>query len=134
MTGIAMTLSSNQRLSNRLLVLAVGFSLSASWAAAAGPCGSQARYPSFCSIPQIPRDVPAAETFKTAVVDTRLSGRSLEQNTDASQFSLTGTDNFAADARAQATPPPSADGAAQIDTAAFLRDARARVTPPPRPR
>ena len=129
-----MTPAPKPRSTTVTIAAVAGLTLIAPGAWAAASCGAPAGYPSFCAIPQIPKDIPTAEAYKTAVVDTRLSGRSLEQNTDPSRFSLSGTEDFAEDARARAIPPPSVDGPAAMDTEAFLRDARARVTPPPRPR
>ena len=123
----------NPRLLTRAAVLGLGVASAASSAPAATPCAA-AGYPSFCSIPAVPHDVRTAEAFKSIVVDTRLGGRSLEQNTGPSQFSLTDTAGFEAQARLEATPPPPITPPGPADTEAFLRDTRARVTPPPRPR
>jgi hypothetical protein len=88
-------------------------------------------YPSFCDIPQAPKDVRSVAEFRKVVVQTRLAGARLVAATAPSTFSLAGTESFAAEARAQAAPPPSADsGASPTDD--FLRDARARALPPGR--
>ena len=123
----------NPRLLTRAALLGLSVACAASSAPATTPCAATS-YPSFCSIPAVPHDVRTAEAFKSVVVDTRLGGRSLEQNTGPSQFSLTDTAGFEARAKLEATPPPPITTPGQADTEAFLRDARARVTPPPRPR
>ena len=97
-------------------------------AAARGPHA----FPTFCSIPPIPRDVRSAAQYKAAVVDTRLAGRDLTRDSAESTFSLTGTDDFAAGARNEAAPPPPMDNP-EGDTAAFVDAAKKRATPPPRP-
>ena len=125
---------SNSRSMTHAVVLGLGLACAAVGAGATTPCAKSAGYPSFCSIPLVPHDIRTAEAFKSVVVDTRLGGRSLEQNTGPNQFSLSDTAGFEAQARLEATPPPPVTTPGQVDTEAFLRDARARVTPPPRPR
>ena len=95
--------------------------------------GNNGGYPSFCSIPQPPRDVRTAAEFKTAVVDARVAGRSLTRATARMHWSLTPgeTAAFAAQARAQATPPPPMTPPG--GTEEFARRAREEATPPPRP-
>ena len=129
-----MNFSSNPRLMTRALVLGLDLALAASGASAVTTCAAPVGYPSFCSIPAVPHDVRTAEAFKSVVVDTRLGGRSLEQNTGPNQFSLSDTAGFEAQAKLEATPPAPITTPGPADTEAFLRDARARVTPPPRPR
>lgn len=107
-------------------------------------CGSKATpgaYPSFCAIPAIPTDVRSAEAFKSAVVDTRVTGRRVVRETGPDTFGLRigDAESFSAAARAEAAPPPPIGapvlgGATPADTAAFLAEARRQVTPPARPR
>ena len=91
-------------------------------------------FPSFCSIPAIPGDVRDAGAWKTAVVDTRLSGARLQRQTDASTWTLEQTESFAAEARREAAPPPPMTSPSDADAEAFTQQLKARATPPPRPR
>jgi hypothetical protein len=91
-------------------------------------------YPTFCAIPTVPTDVRTAGAFKAAVVETRLSGARLARDGAQSTFSLTGTDDFADLARAQASPPPPMTSPQDGGTDAFISEMRAKATPPPRPR
>ena len=129
-----MNFASNPRSMTRAVVLGLGLACAASGASAVTTCAAIAGYPSFCSIPAVPHDIRTVEAFKSIVVDTRLGGRSLEQNTGPNQFSLSDTKEFEAQAKLEATPPAPITTPGPTDTEAFLRDARARVTPPPRPR
>ncbi|HEY2050056.1 MAG TPA: hypothetical protein VGH03_11985 [Caulobacteraceae bacterium] len=91
-------------------------------------------YPSFCSIPQPPKDVRTAAEFKHAVLEARAAGHSLTATTARMKWSLSPGEAgpFAAQARAEATPPPAMT---PPDTAEeFARRAREEATPPPKPR
>ncbi|HEX4742219.1 MAG TPA: hypothetical protein VH353_12890 [Caulobacteraceae bacterium] len=115
-------------------VAATGFAQAASpGACAATPADAEAGYPSFCSIPQPPTDVRTTAEFKKAVVEARLAARSLTRATARMQWSLSPgqAEPFAAQARAQATPPPPMT--APGGTEEFARRAREEATPPPRP-
>ena len=105
-------------------------------AATPGDCAAapaDGGYPSFCSIPQPPTDVRTAIEFKNAVVDARVAGRDLTRTMARTHWSLSPgeTAPFAAQARAEATPPPpmTPPGGAED----FARRAREEATPPPRP-
>ena len=105
-------------------------------AATSGECAATPAaggYPSFCSIPLPPTDVRTAAEFKTAVVDARAAGRSLTRTTEQMHWSLSPGQAapFAAQARAEATPPPPMTP--QGDAEDFARRAREEATPPPRP-
>ncbi len=86
-------------------------------------------YPTFCEIPPVPTDLRSAAEFRRAVVQTRLAGARLVEETAPSTFSLAGTSAFAAAARAEAAPPPPFESDV-IGTDAFLRTARDRALPP----
>ncbi|HSZ53883.1 MAG TPA: hypothetical protein VK801_20120 [Caulobacteraceae bacterium] len=122
------------------IVIAVVIAGAAGFVQAATPdaCASTSSdhpggYPSFCSIPLPPTDVRTAAEFKTAVVDARVAGRSLTRATARMHWSLTPgeTEAFAAQARAQATPPPPLTPPGEAEE--FARRAREEATPPPRP-
>lgn len=89
-------------------------------------------YPTFCSIPPVPHDVRSAMAWKAAVVDTRVAGARLKQESGPSTFSLDATSDFAGDARSEAAPPPPMTSPDDT-TEAFVKGAKSRATPPPRP-
>jgi uncharacterized protein YkwD len=98
------------------------------------PCAASAGYPSFCAIPHPPTDVRTAAQFRTAVDASRNAGQNLERSTAAMTWSLPagGGAGFAAEARAEATPPaPMTEP--QSDATDFARRTREEATPPPRP-
>ncbi len=97
------------------------------------PGGKPGAYPTFCSIPAVPKGVRDATAFKAAVVDTRLAGRDLVRDTQTERFTLDQTTAFAAQAKLEATPPPPVTTPDQGDTTSFVKDARAKAKPP-RPR
>jgi hypothetical protein len=107
---------------------------SADAGACAAPAGAGVAYPTFCAIPRPPKDVRTPTQFKTAVVDARLTGRSLVRSAQAAKWSLTPgeAEAFAAEAKAEAAPPPAVT-APGGDTLDFARRAREAATPPPRP-
>jgi hypothetical protein len=119
-----------------------GFALGAAGLAHAGTptaCAAVAAapadgYPSFCAIPQPPRDVRTAAQFKTAVLNAQAAGRSLTRTTARMRWSLSPgeAEPFAAQARAQAAPPPPMTPPGP-DAAEFARRAREEATPPPKP-
>lgn len=90
-------------------------------------------YPSFCSIPQPPTDVRTVAEFKKAIVEARAAGRSLTRATERMPWSLQPGEAgpFAAQARAEATPPPPMTPSG--DAVEFARRAREEATPPPKP-
>lgn len=88
-------------------------------------------YPSFCSIPPVPKDVRDASAFKNAVVDTRLAGVRLVRDTSPAAWSVDETDAFALTARGQAEPPPAITS--PDETEAFVQAMRAKAAPPSRP-
>lgn len=117
-----------------LAIAAAGFGHAATpGACVATPADAVAGYPNFCSIPQPPTDVRTAAEFKTAVVEARAAGRSLTRATSRMAWSLSPGEAgpFAAEARAEATPPPPMTPPG--DAAEFARRAREEATPPPKP-
>jgi hypothetical protein len=96
-----------------------------------GQAGAGA-YPTFCAIPEAPRDVRGADAFKAAVVETRLAGRQTLRDSAPDTFLLPigGAEAFAADARARAAYPSAAAAPAEQATRDFADAARARATPP----
>ena len=95
----------------------------------AAPSGG---YPTFCAIPPAPTDIRTAGAFHAAVIDTRVAGRDLQNDTDASKFQLSGTDDFSREALRAATPPPPITTPGPPESAAFADDARAKASAPRR--
>ena len=88
-------------------------------------------YPSFCSIPPLPRNVRSAQAFKTAVVTTRVAGARLVRRTAPTTWTLQNTPGFSRTARSQAAPPPPVPTSGT--TQDFIAKMRARATPPQKP-
>jgi hypothetical protein len=91
-------------------------------------------YPSFCSIPAAPTNVPTAEAFKGQVVRTRLAGAVVTRDTAPEAWTLAGTEDFLAAGRSEAAPPPPPAAVGPNETAAFIAAAKAAAAPPPKPR
>ncbi|HZL01269.1 MAG TPA: hypothetical protein VFC47_15390 [Caulobacteraceae bacterium] len=89
-------------------------------------------FPSFCSIPVVPKDVPTAAFTKSEVQDIRLDGRQLARRTGPETFSLSGTAALTDQLRRQAAPPPPMTPPSEADTAAFVAAMKAKAAPPPR--
>ena len=92
------------------------------------------QFPKLCSIPARPDDKLGAVGYHALVVGTRQSGAALVQATAPQSFSLSNTEAFAAEARAEATPPAPLTTSSAQDTETFASEARERATPSPRPR
>jgi hypothetical protein len=88
-------------------------------------------YPTFASIPAIPKDVRPVKQYGRAADAIEAARADLERETAPESWSLSDTEGFAAQARAAAgtEAPPSNSG----DTTAFVNSQRKRATPPPPP-
>ena len=95
--------------------------------------GGSLAYPTFCAIPVTPTNLPTVTTFRSEVIDTRLAGAWLEGRTAPDTWSLTGTEDFQADAIREAAPPPPMTTPEEADTEAFVAKSKAQVTPPRKP-
>lgn len=88
-------------------------------------------FPTFASIPPIPKDVRPVKQYGQAAKTVEQARADLEQKTAPESWSLANTDAFAAkaqrDAGQEAAPQPSGD------TAAFATTQRKRATAPPPP-
>ena len=93
-------------------------------------------WPTFAGIPQIPTDVRTSAQWRAAIEDQEAEGLYTTRMAAADSWSLTATEAFEADARAEANPlglqaPTDAEMA---ESEAFARALRKRATPPPSPR
>ena len=90
-------------------------------------------FPNFCDIPPTPKNVLSAQAYKTEVVETRLAGLQLENQTAPGTWSLTGTEDFQSGAIREAAPPPPMTPPGGADTKAFVAKSKAKATPPHKP-
>ena len=95
---------------------------------------THSRYPTFKQVPPAPKDVRSVPAWKTAVVAVQMDGQQLAQRVASQPWTLSGTDAFAARARAAATPPPPITTASDPATEAMVAEMRARAKEPPRKR
>ena len=88
-----------------------------------------APYPTFRAIPPIPKDIRPRKQYGLQAAAIEKDAARLAADTAPNTWTLSGTDSFAATARADAGPelPPVQPS----DTAAFAKDQKARATPPP---
>jgi hypothetical protein len=93
-----------------------------------------AAYPSFASVPPLPKDVRSLKDWKTSVTTTQAEGVRLTREAAAEPWTLGDTDGWAARERSQAIAPPPITAPSESDTEAFAAAMRARATPPPRKR
>ncbi|HEX3700953.1 MAG TPA: hypothetical protein VHV27_09800 [Phenylobacterium sp.] len=87
-------------------------------------------YPTFASIPPIPKDLRPVRQYGRDAKQVEASRAELEQATAPDTWSLTDPDAFAAKARAQAGAEPAPQAS---DAAGFAETQRKRATPPPPP-
>ncbi len=92
------------------------------------------KFPKLCDIPASPDKGLGAAGYRALVIDTRQSGAALAEATSPQGFSLSNTEAFAAEARAEATPPAPLTTPSVQDTEFFASEARQRAMPSPRPR
>ncbi|HRD47158.1 MAG TPA: hypothetical protein PLF78_11805, partial [Caulobacter sp.] len=93
-------------------------------------------WPIFADIPEIPADVRAAAAWRQAVADQETEGLDTRRAVAAETWSLTATEAFAEQQRAEANAldlhaPTDAEIA---ESEAYARALRKRATPPPPPR
>lgn len=92
------------------------------------------RYPTFKQVPPAPKDVRATPAWKSAVTAVQGDGKALAEQSVAQPWTLAGTDDFAARARAEAAPPPPITAANDPALDAVVAQMRARAKEPPRHR
>lgn len=88
-------------------------------------------YPTFASIPPMPKDVRPPQQYGREAQAIEGAKADLEARTAPETWSLSGTEGFAARAQHEAGPEAAPTGAG--DTAAFANTQRKRATPPPPP-
>jgi hypothetical protein len=90
-----------------------------------------AAYPTFRSIPPIPKDVRPHRQYGVQAGQTEKQAADLKAATADNTWTLNNSETFAAQARADAGPelPPGQTA----DTEAFAKGQKARATPPPPP-
>ncbi len=105
-------------------------------AAVASAVAEPGAWPIFADIPEIPADVRAAAAWRQAVADQETEGLDTRRAVAAETWSLTATEAFAEQQRAEANAldlhaPTDAEIA---ESEAYARALRKRATPPPPPR
>ena len=93
-------------------------------------------WPTFAGIPQVPDDVRNSAAWKAAIEDQEAEGVYTSRTSADDTWSLTATEAFEAEARAQVNPlglhaPTDAEMA---ESEAYARALRKRATPPPSPK
>ena len=126
----------------RIACAAAGFAL-AGWASAAladpaplpadviAKASHPDAYPKFSDIPALPKDVRSTADWKAAVVRERLAGVHVQHLVENLPPAPDDTAEWAAAARAEASPPAPVTQHAE-DTAALIAELRARASAPPR--
>ena len=89
-------------------------------------------YPTFASIPPMPKDLPTPAQFRTQVVTTRLAGARLTRQAGQIEWTLTDVEPWERTAQAAAIAPPQITDTAPVD--AIAAQVRARASAPPRSR
>lgn len=93
-----------------------------------------APYPTFASVPPIPKDLRPVGDWRAAVVGVQEDGARLERYAASMPWSLTDSEAWAARARTEATPPPPVTTSTDPETEALVAAMRARAMTPPRRR
>jgi hypothetical protein len=88
-----------------------------------------APYPTFASIPPVPKDIRPHKQYGQAAAQIEKTRDELALATADNTWTLSNTEIFAAEVKSGAGPDVAA--AQQSDTDAFARDQRKRATPPP---
>jgi hypothetical protein len=90
------------------------------------------KYPTFASIPPVPKDVRPHPQYGVAAKQTDQARADLERATAPETWTLNDTETFAEAGRQ--TAGPDAAPAAGADTESFANALRKRATPPPPPK
>ena len=94
-----------------------------------------APFPTFASIPPLPKDVRSIAEWKASVTSLKAEGAQQTEMAATEPWTLGDTEAWAATRRAAAAPPPPVTTASSAaDTEAFAAAMRARAMPPPRKR
>ena len=111
-------------------LLGAGCLALAASAASAEPGG----YPSFATVPALPKDVRSVAAWRSAVVDTRLTGARLAGAAAKEPWTLGDTVGWAARERNEAAPPPAVTAPTEPDVEALVKAMKARASQPSRRR
>ena len=103
-------------------------------AAAAQPPWSGAGYPTFASVPAAPKDVRPVAAWRTAVVETRITGARLTRAAAKEPWTLDDTVGWAARERNEARPPAQITQPSEPDVDAMVKAMKARASQPSRRR
>jgi hypothetical protein len=88
-----------------------------------------AKFPTFASIPNPPKDVRPPRQYRENAQAVLAAGEALREATEPETWTLQGTEAFAEAARREAVAPPPVESNSGAD--AFVREQRERATPPP---
>ncbi|HLY79970.1 MAG TPA: hypothetical protein VKQ70_11380 [Caulobacteraceae bacterium] len=88
--------------------------------------------PTFADVPPAPSDIRPFVAWRSAIGDIRQVGAQTAAEANAGPWTLSDTQGWADQAKAEANPPPPMTTPAQGDTDAFVREMLRRATPPPR--
>ena len=88
-----------------------------------------APYPTFASIPPVPKDVRPHKQYGQAAAQIEKTKADLARATADDTWTLNNTDTFASEVKSGAGPELAP--AQQSDTDTFAKDQRKRATPPP---
>jgi len=102
--------------------------------AAAQPLQLASGYPSFGSVPPLPKDIRSTPAWRAAVLDTRVVGARLARSAAKEPWTLDDTAGWAARERNEAAPPPAITTPTQADTDALVKAMKARASRPSRRR
>ena len=102
-------------------------------AAAAAPALA-AGYPSLAEVPPLPKDVRTDGAWRSAVVETRVTGARLARAAAKEPWTLGDTVGWAARERNEASPPPPITTPSGADTDALVKAMQARASGPSRRR
>jgi len=90
--------------------------------------------PTFASIPPVPKEERKLADWGRAADQLEVAGAKLDRETAPNTWTLTGTEGFAARARAQTGPDLDTSTSTTTASEAFAKELRERATPPPSPR
>ncbi len=91
-------------------------------------------YPTFASVPPLPRDVRPAAGWRSAILGVQQAGEAVGRQAANEPWTLADSDAWARRAKSEATPPAPITSATDPETEALVAQMRARASAPPRRR